>query len=617
MFAVMTGVLLSLPLAAQVQPEVTEPKVLSVFPAGGVPGKTVEAEVRGVLLEGAYSAWFEEEGLAGRVQSIEELSERFPESVPGDPKPRTKSQPVYRVRIEVVIPSDARPGTAALRLLTPRGQSSSVPFRILKESVVTEAFATHSNTKEAQEVHPPAFIFAKLAQPGEIDLYKMRATRGQVFSFEISSAQNFDPRLELYRRGGSWFDADRPSRVLLEEERTSDLMAVAPHGTFRAPQDGDYFLEVSSLFGKGSADSTYQLRIAPGSLPASPTPGTELVASGWTERSFRRNLQYPWIEGLASRGVSGATTVPAAKSTATAQATGAAAANPGEMKAVPSPSMHPGIVQENESKDPAAQAPSAALPAILEGAIEHPGDLDSFRFKVEQGQKLTFEIETPATAPPHFNPRIGVEDAEDHEFFSNVDRRLSMFNNNADPHVFLKAISSRSTYSFERGGEYVLQIRDITSRYGNPDFRYRILVRQQVPHIGEIRVEDADQINLRRGEPRKLAISAQFEEGFTGDVSFYVDGLPPGVEAHPVLQYQDGREPLEVAQNPEIVLPKDQKAAIVLVTAPDAPLTREPVVASLRCQAIANGRMGPSFLVRSIPIMVVASQPEAKVETGK
>jgi hypothetical protein len=192
-----------------------------------------------------------------------------------------------------------------------------------------------------------------------------------------------------------------------------------------------------------------------------------------------------------------------------------------------------------------------------------------------------------------------------------------MFNNNADPHVFLKAISSKSTYSFEHGGEFTLQIRDITSRYGRPDFRYRILVRPQVPHVGEIAVAEADQINLRRGEPRKLAITVQFEEGFAGDVSFSVDGLPPGVKAYPALQYEDGRAPLEVAQNPEIVLPKDQKAAIVLVAAPDAPLTREPVVASLRCRPIAKGQLGSSLLVRSLPLMVVADLPKPKVEAEK
>ena len=131
---------------------------------------------------------------------------------------------------------------------------------------------------------------------------------------------------------------------------------------------------------------------------------------------------------------------------------------------------------------------SISLPAVIEGTIEHPGDLDSFRFKVDPGQKLAFEVETPDAKPPYFNPRLGVVDSQNKELFSNVERRLSMFNNNADPQVYLKAVEPKATYTFDKGGEYVLQIRDITSRYGNSSYRYRILVRPEIPHVGEITV---------------------------------------------------------------------------------------------------------------------------------
>ena len=63
-----------------------------------------------------------------------------------------------------------------------------------------------------------------------------------------------------------------------------------------------------------------------------------------------------------------------------------------------------------------------------------------------------------------------------------------MYNNNAVAQVYLKAAQPKATHSFERAGEYILQVRDITSRYGNPNYRYRILVRPQIPHVGEISV---------------------------------------------------------------------------------------------------------------------------------
>jgi hypothetical protein len=213
-------------------------------------------------------------------------------------------------------------------------------------------------------------------------------------------------------------------------------------------------------------------------------------------------------------------------------------------------------VIEHEPNDRASQSESISIPAVVEGAIERPGDLDNFRFKVEAGQKLAFEVETQDVKPPYFNPRIGVIDSQNRELFSNVERRLSMYNNNAVAEVYLKAAQPKATHSFERAGEYVLQVRDITSRYGNSNYRYRILVRPQIPHVGEISVvpkenpdatpdaakrSEANRLNLVRNAPKKLILVASYEEGFTGDLSFTFTGLPEGVHAFPAVQFNEGR----------------------------------------------------------------------------
>ena len=110
---------------------------------------------------------------------------------------------------------------------------------------------------------------------------------------------------------------------------------------------------------------------------------------------------------------------------------------------------------------------------------------------------------------------------------------------------------------------------------------------------------------MTRREPKKLILLASYEEGFTGDLSFSFSGLPEGVQAFPAVQFNDGRAPLEVTQNPDIIAPKEQKATIVLLASPEAPLTTEPRTVQLRCQTMANGKLGPSLLVREIPLMVV------------
>jgi hypothetical protein len=261
---------------------------------------------------------------------------------------------------------------------------------------------------------------------------------------------------------------------------------------------------------------------------------------------------------------------------------------------------------------------------VIEGTIERPGDLDSSSSKWA-GPKLAFEVETSDARPPYFNPRIGVVDSQDRELFSNVERRLSMYNNNAVAEVYLKGAQPKATHSFERAGEYVLQVRDITSRYGNPNYRYRILVRPQIPHVGEISVipkespdataevakrSEVNRLNLVRNAPKKLILVASYE-GFTGDLSFTFTGLPEGVDAFPAVQFNEGRAPLEVTQNPDTIAPKQQKTTIVLLASPEAPLTKEPRTVQLRCQLIGNGMLGPSLLVREFPLMVVESAVEA------
>ena len=151
-------------------------------------------------------------------------------------------------------------------------------------------------------------------------------------------------------------------------------------------------------------------------------------------------------------------------------------------------------------------------------------------------------------------------------------------------------------------------------------------MRPEIPHVGEIAVMGKDgggdggaggseltRVNLRRGEPRKMVLTAAYEEGFAGDLSFTVAGLPEGVEAYPAVQYSDGRGPLEVTQNAEVIAPKRQKTALVLVAEAGAPLTREPRRIQLYCQPIVNGKLGERLLVRELPLMVVETAGE---ETG-
>ncbi|MBM3754802.1 MAG: hypothetical protein FJW38_12590 [Acidobacteria bacterium] len=416
-------------------------------------------------------------------------------------------------------------------------------------------------------------INGKLERPGETDLYSFRAEEGRRYWFEVIAAENFDPRVGLLSATRkSWFDPSRPRRVLLDEERNFDLIPVSAKGSLRTAEPGQYTVEVSSLFGKGCPGCSYQVSISGEERrwhSAAPS------AASWIERDFSRPLNDSWIQKIeVRRGVS--------------VAAGAV----------------PTVVER--------QGAIASLPALIRGAIDRPGDVDQFRFTATAGQKLAFEIETPGTKPPHFNPKVAVLDANGRQLFSNLQRRISLFNNNAETEVYLKDIQPRAIYTFTADGEYVLEVRDLTSRYGDESYAYRVLIRPQVPHVGEVTSADLDHLNLSPGQARKVAVNAMLEEGFAGEVTYSASGLPPGVTMRAAGRVVEERAPRDLPENAETVLPVQYSATLVFAAAADAKLSEEPALVTLECRPLVDGVEGPPLQVRQFPLMVVAAGEKEK-----
>ena len=598
---------------------------MSMFPWAAQRGATIQAEVRGSDLDDARAVWFDAGAIEGRVLRVEKLNEPAP-SDRGIASGGKEPQATYRAAIEVRIGAGTETGIYSLRIVTGRGLSNGLRFEVTRDRVEVEKPGPHPSVEQAQAVTPPATINGRLGDPGESDFYSFQARAGQALSFEVMTedkydpvlaAKRFAPLLALYRAGGSWFDPHRPSRLLFAEEASTDLMPVQARGTYRFQESGRYFLEISGLFGQGGPECSYQLKIAP--------PGSDILAAArqilpqdeWVERSFGRQLAERWPKMLEARTTSSqAEPHPDLKAAAGAQGSGGNASVDPVPARLPAPPKSPVLVAEREPNDGAREAQEISIPSIVEGAIGQPGDVDSFKFTVEPGQKLAFEIETPDAAPPYFNPRLGVVDSQDDELLSNVHRRVSLFNNNADRHTYLKTIEPKAVYTFDRGGQYILQVRDITSRYAGKRYRYRVLVRAEEPHLGEISVLDGDQVNLVRGKARKLVVLVAYEEGFSGEVLFSFQGLPEGVQALPGTQFSDDRPPMEVDENPNIVIAKEQKTTVVLVASNRAPLSVKPEMVRLECRPVVNGEPGASLPVRVIPLMVVENRTEAG-EGGK
>ena len=59
------------------------------------------------------------------------------------------------------------------------------------------------------------------------------------------------------------------------------------------------------------------------------------------------------------------------------------------------PSTELVLTAEHESNPSTDEAAAITLPTLIDGKIDSPGDVDSFKFHVDDGARLVFEIETP------------------------------------------------------------------------------------------------------------------------------------------------------------------------------------------------------------------------------
>jgi hypothetical protein len=110
------------------------------------------------------------------------------------------------------------------------------------------------------------------------------------------------------------------------------------------------------------------------------------------------------------------------------------------------------------------------LPVLLNGQIM-PGDVDRFRFRAQQGQKLVIETQARSlipyladAVPGWFQATLALYDARGNEVAFEDDYRF-----NPDPVLF---------YEIPQDGEYELEIRDSIYR-GREDFVYRVAVGEQ------------------------------------------------------------------------------------------------------------------------------------------
>lgn len=555
------AVLVGVALVAAPPPE---PKLLSILPFCGQRGVSFTATVRGTGLASATSVYLPPGPLKVSIEGIE----REP-TADGTGRNRLQAD---LVRIRVESPANLEPGRYSIRLVTPGGVSNALPLAISEEPVSLEPEGTHETPATATVVSTlPAVMAGRLSQRGEFDLYAFDAKAGETLSFTALSglpsvgapggnANGFDPSLTILESSGSWFDPNRLNRLAFNDEPLWVIgKGTDAHVSYKFPRAGRFFLRIEAFSGQGGRDYTYQLMLRRGELP----PPSAGPASDWEERIFTRRLSSNRLNELAARAAK-----PATQPTA-------------------------------ETYRAAPEPVPVKLPATVEGALPEPGSIHRARFRIDKPLDLAIEVETPGAAPPVFNPIVRLLAPSGEEVATNI-----MAGRGACTGALNKGLQAKAVLPLRDLGEYTVEILDTTADLGQPDFQYRVQLRPQIPHLGQIRV-DADALNLRPGTARTVRVNFDREEDYRGALAVFPEQVPPGVSVVTGADYEPDKDPPMHPGKRERYVPRSERSVLIFTVAADAPALSYPQTVRVSVRPVNDGKAGDVIASKEILLMVL------------
>jgi hypothetical protein len=575
---------------------------VALFPMGGQQGSEFETEVIGDGFDGAHDVVFDCDTIQGEVRTETEDDET-------------------RVFIRIKIDPAAVLGPHVCRVLTSQGLSEPLILQVNTEPAVTESDKPHSKPGKAQPLEYPVVVNGVIREAGEVDFYAIEVEAGEELMFEVITPTGLiflaqsrapalmnDAELALYKAGESWFGSGQPMRVEPTDESlvyyfparfpAYSMPIHIPRMKYKFEEAGWYLFEVTNVRHHGGPTFNYQLRIvrsgsAEGEQQATWTPRklSHEDTTEWNERDYRTTIAEDWMDRIRARSI-----------------------NDGNVDQTGKPLT---ILPETEPNSESGEATTITLPLIVKGAIDPPGDLDYYNFKIDAAKTLVFEIRTPDVHPPDFSPRLTVTDKEGARVFDNIYRKVG-----GDGDDWDKTVEPKIVYAFDKPGTYTVEIQDLTSRQGGENYRYDLVVRPQIPHVGEMSAFEIKQtgrvryrtqhLNLKIGQAEKLSIVAEMEEGFKGEAAIVLENLPPGVRTYtasskePDVELTGGVYEHRGQENKELYRPERLINTIMLFAVQDeAEPTTTPQQIQLKAIPVVNGKSGEPFLIQEIPLMVV------------
>jgi hypothetical protein len=378
--------------------------------------------------------------------------------------------------ISITAPKDTG-GLAALRVATTNGASELIMFMIDDLPSMIEAL-TNKSIATAHYLHKPTAIDATTTELA-FDFYSFEAKKGEVISIDVVASRigsKLDPVLRILDRKGHElaFCEDTPGAV-----RDCQVQ-------FRAPNTGEYLVELRDIAYQGGPQYFYHLRFGKFAFttctyPLAAAPGSAMTVLGPAGEQFKpATFKMP----AASYAALGNTFVPVRNCDAAAQQF------------------------EKEPNDKREQANQVSVPGVINGRFEKPNDRDCFQFAAEKDQRWIFATGTRSLGSP-CDVFLEVRD---------TDGKVVASSNPAGPQ------DTSLTNQFKESGQYFLVAKELADR-GAPDLAYQIEAKLFEP--GFSMAVDDDKIEAKAGGEASLAVSCTRVD-FSDKITVEFEGLPQG-----------------------------------------------------------------------------------------
>lgn len=458
-----------------------------IFPAGGQRGTTVNVRVGGLNLHKSCTFTMEGPGVQAS-KTVKRMPTPWFEG-PVLPLPDSQRQEDYPKDMAgtIAIAKDASLGVRYWRLNTSQGATPAMRFVVgdLPEVVEQEI----EGEPIPVDVKLPVTINGRIFPRADVDAWRFAGKKGVPITCELHAARlgsPLDARFEI---------VDEKGRLLAESE---GLPGGDARLRFIPPYDGNYLLRIHDIAFQGSQMHVYRLTVTDGpyvdgvfplggkrgSKTAVEVTGQALTAKATLDVPQPDGPSFAWLQ-LSRDGK-------------------------------PSNSFLFDVDDLDEVLENPGKAQKVSVPAVCNGRIAQPGEIDEWRVGLKKGETLTAEVRAARLGSP-------------------LDAVLTLLGSDDKELARAEAPTAdggEATLRFTApaDGEYRVRVQDRFRSRGGPAFAYRLRLSTTAEPDFRLRLATSA-VTVLRGGKAQLQVFVDRLGNFSDPIKLTVDGLPQDVKA--------------------------------------------------------------------------------------